>query len=235
MVNVSLTMAHDSLLQERLLQEPENPEEGNYAGIIGHYLNVYKKNFGFDAVFLISASTSRYYSFNGVDRMLTQEDHWYAGLLEADKEYCLNMDSDRVSGADGTATVFVNCKIRDGNGAVTGVVGVGLRLNDLADILQEYEDEFDVKASLIDEAGLIKFSADNREYKRKDWFETYEFGSIREKVLGWKKDDANLGIWVYRAPDNGQKTYVVTRYLPKMGWHLIVEQDTGQSLLRIVW
>lgn len=42
-VNVSLSMAHDRFLKERLLEEAENQADGEYAKEISYYLNTYQK------------------------------------------------------------------------------------------------------------------------------------------------------------------------------------------------
>ena len=232
-VNVSLSMAHDSFLKERLLEEAENQADGEYAKEISYYLNTYQKNWGFDSVFLVSADTLRYYNFNGIDRILTPDDTWYYNLLEEDEEYSLNIDSDRVAGADRAVTVFVNCKIRNEKGFLLGVVGVGFRVDYLEDVLRRYEQEFNVKAILLDENGFVKVSSDDRDYELKDWFKTFSIEGTREDVLGWKKENDNLKIWASQGQEIKEKIYVVTRYIPEIGWHLIVEQETGHALLSI--
>ena len=103
-----------------------------------------------------------------MDRLLTPDDTWYYNLLEEVEEYSLNIDSDRVAGADRAVTVFVNCKIRNEKGFLLGVVGVGFRVDYLEDMLRRYEEEYNVKAILLDENGFVKVSSDDRDYELKD-------------------------------------------------------------------
>ena len=72
-------------------------------------------------------------------------------MLDSNKEYSLNVDNDEVSGADNKITTFVNCRIQDTNGAVIGIVGVGIRMDYIKELLQNYEDTYNVKANLINE------------------------------------------------------------------------------------
>ena len=64
-VNISLTMAHDSLLAAHLEGEAAHLEDEQYAWTIKNYLETYREKYDFDSVFLVSALTNRYYNFNG--------------------------------------------------------------------------------------------------------------------------------------------------------------------------
>ena len=136
-------MSHDSLLREHLSKEPEYLEDEKYVDTTRNYLDTYREKYGFDSVFLVSAATSRSYNFNGIDRVLTEdspENAWYYDLLKSDAEYMMNVDNDEVEGADNVLTVFVNCKVKAGDGSILGIVGVGIRRDYLEELLRTYED-----------------------------------------------------------------------------------------------
>ena len=49
--------------------------------------------------------------------------------------------------------------------------------------------------------------------------------SARQKVLSWREENAARSFW--ELDESGKKrNYLVTRYLPEIGWHLVVERDT---------
>ena len=53
----------------------------------------------------------------------------------------------------------------------------------------------------------------------------------RQNILDWKDSDA-LRFWDQNAL--GQKrNYIVSRYLPEIQWHLVVERDTSILLTRL--
>lgn len=129
-VNVSLTMANDSLLQQ-VLREESRLDDGGHLETIRQYLSAYQKRYGYDSVFLVSAGTGRYYHFGGLDRVLTQdapENDWYYQLLDSPDDYDVNVDHGEA--APDKITVFVNCKIKSG-AEVLGVVGVGVSVGNL--------------------------------------------------------------------------------------------------------
>ena len=61
-VNISLTMANDSLLKDFLIGENAHLDDQEYTQTLQEYLNTYKEKYQYDSVFLVSAATSRYYN-----------------------------------------------------------------------------------------------------------------------------------------------------------------------------
>lgn len=229
-VNISLTMAHDNLLVRHLRDETRHLDDAAFIETTKDYLQTYQKKYGFDSVFLVSAATRRYYSFKGMDRVLTRdnpENAWYFRLLDSPVEYSMNVDNDEVNGADNEITVFVNCKIINAAGKVLGVVGVGIRIASLKDVLKSYEEKYGVTASLISPGGAVEISTTHTGYEDKDWFAVNRQEDIRREILDWKKDGSSLALWTPSAPQSSDKIFIVTRYIPELSWHLIVAQDTG--------
>lgn len=232
-VNVSLTMANDSLLKELLRAEADNMHAPGFIDTVREYLHAYQMKYGYDSVFLVSAATRNYYNFNGLDRVIAPDsvqDDWYYDLLQSDVEYCMNVDTDKVEGADGQVTVFVDCKIKDAGGDVLGIVGVGLRIDDLQELLRTYQQEFDVGAYLINEAGRIEISSAYTGYEAVDLFEVRGYSAEdRAQILRWTQEGAARSFW----EGDGDKNYVVTRYLPELDWHLVVERNTEPLMLHL--
>lgn len=232
-VNTSQTMAHDSLLAEHLLNEPEELDGSAYVQMTRDYLRAYREKYGFDSVFLVSSATGRYYNFNGFDRILVEgdpENDWYHDFMDSSLDYDLNVDNDEVVGAGNEITVFVNCKVSGSTGTVLGVVGVGIRLEHLKELLAEYEDKFGVEAYLIDSDGTIEISTTYNGYESADWFEVNGQQAIREQVMAWREASSNLELWDVPESRSSDRSYIVARYIPELSWHLLVKQNTGQIL-----
>lgn len=232
-LNVSLTMANDSLLKDYLAEEENNLENEDYAHRIQDYLSAYKEKYSYDSVFLVSTVSNRYYHFDGIDRYITRdnpENDWYFHMLETDQDYLLNVDNDEVEGADNGITVFVNCKIHDGEGKVLGIVGVGVRIEDLQELLQEYEENFGIKAFLIDENGLIEISTEYTGYEKVDIFKVYQLEKIKDEVLGFKESGVARNFWTMDEREKEKRDFIVSRYIPELSWHLLVERNTAPLL-----
>lgn len=187
-VNVSMTMANDSLLKEILRQEALHQDAEEYMETIKEYLYGYRQAYGYDSVFLVSCATARYYNFNGLDRILIEgdpENEWYyEGLLKSDDDCSINVDNDEVEGAGNAITLFVNCKIHDEDGTLIGVVGVGVQIGHLQSILEEYFEEFKVNAFFVDSDGMLTLSADHNGYEKLNLFEHDNYlNKEKEKFL----------------------------------------------------
>lgn len=232
-VNVAQTMAHDSLLVEHLSAEQEHLDDEAYIETTKQYLTAYRNKYGFDSVFLVSGISDRYYNFEGIDRVMTEENPentWYYTLMNSELDYALNVDNDEVAGADNQITVFVNCKVRGQDGTVLGIVGVGIRIDHLKELLGSYEEKYNLETSLVSKDGTVELSTSYSGYENVDWFETNGFQSIREQLLAWNDDAANRELWVSSSLRPQESCFVVTRYIPELSWNLIVVQNTGRLL-----
>ena len=225
-VNVSLTMANDSLLKQSLLKESEQMDEPAYIKQLQDYLNAYKKQYGYDSVFLVSAQTNRYYHFNGINRILTPENPenvWYYDFLNGDEEYSLNVDNDEA--AEDVITVFVNCRIKDSNGETLGVVGVGLRIENLQQLLASYDKQYQINVMLIDENGVIQISSMETEESGVCLFDDPSYEAVQEEIFQDKI--ARKMFW------KQEEQFVAACYVPELKWHLIVENGTEEMQKRL--
>ena len=238
-INISLTMANDSLLRSLLEEEPAHLDDVTYPDTIKSYLNAYEQKYGYDSVFLVSAATGRYYNFNGIDRKITPgnpENEWYYTLLDGDEELQMRVDNDEVAGADNQITLFINCKLLGKDGKALGAVGVGLRIDYIQQIMRTYEQEFSVNTALINSAGVIEVSPTHTSYEPVDLFETEQLDeATRKDVLDWTQSDVSHRFWSSKDGSDRKQNYMATRYLPELGWHLVVTRnvDALMSALKL--
>ncbi len=232
-VSVSMTMANDSLLKHLLAEEKDRMDDASYIERLRGYLDAYKKQYSYDSVFLVSTRTNRYYHFNGLDRVLTRdnpENQWYYNFLDNPQEYALNVDNDEARNANQAITTFVNCKIYDDDGRIMGVVGVGLQVGNLHELLQSYKDTYGVRAVLIDDTGTAAISSE------------HEGGDLTAGLFDnfAYLNESNLDSVIAQiSPENSaeRKTlwiqgrhgdcFVVSQYVAAIQWRLIVESDAS--------
>jgi len=180
-INISLTMANDRLLKEFLIDEQDHLNSEPFLKTMREYLLAYREMYAYDSIFLVSTQTNRYYHFNGLDRTLlpdNPENEWYYRFLASDEEYSLNIDNDEA--ANNETTIFINCKIKNTDGSVMGVVGVGFRVNYLQSLLKEYEDKFGVRALLVDHDGIVEISTLQTSFQTVNLFESAKFSDLDE-------------------------------------------------------
>ena len=225
-VNVSLTMANDTLLKTFLRQELAHSDDAAYVERMREYLDSYRQKYGYDSVFLVSTKTDRYYHFNGIDRILTPgnpENTWYFDFVSARTEYALNIDNDEAAGDE--ITVFVNCAITDEDGGVMGVVGVGFKVDAIQQLLLEYLRDFGVRTYLLDVDGTIELAPDRTGYHRENFFDGTAYDGMREQIAPATHDGVTRAFW---HPEERKAAFVVTRYIPTLSWYLVLENDTDE-------
>lgn len=217
-IHISLAMANDELLKDFLRGEQSLDEE-TFLRTIRNYLSTYQDKYGYHSVFLVSAATGHYYHYKGADRTVAEnnpDDQWYYDILASEDEYILNIDGDQASANE--ITVFINTKIVDTDGSVMGIVGVGLRVDSLQQLLQDYERRFDLHASLIGTDGAVEVSSDRTGLQPVDFFENSPYPHLRNEVLS---NHTDLQEFKY------SHGYLTSRYIPDMEWFLVVEHDTA--------
>lgn len=222
-INISLTMANDILLKNFLAEEEQSADDEIYLQKMREYLEAYRIKYEYDSVFLVSSQTNRYYHFNGLDRVIepeNSEDNWYYSFLESEEEFKVNIDNDKA--ANHEITVFIDARIKDGDGNMLGVVGVGFRVNHLQQLLKEYEDEFALRAYLVDDNGMITVSTEQTANEAVDFFKNCEYQNSKEEILASR--DGGQNFWY--SSKNG-RSYIATRYIENLNWHLLIEKDTS--------
>ncbi|MEG0584980.1 MAG: diguanylate cyclase [Christensenellaceae bacterium] len=220
-INVSVAMANDSLLKTFVAGENDHLTDEHYVQEMRTYLNGYREKYDYDSVFFVSTDTARYYHFNGIDRILAKgepEDEWYFDFLQSADEYSLNVDNDQAT--NNNITIFVNCKVKNDAGKIIGVVGVGLQVDSLQQLLKGYEDKYGIGVYLIDDSGTVQISSSATGYEKKNLFDSAAFANKKNEIV--QNTDAKQKFWYSSRDGNG---YVVSQYEPNLKWHLVVTND----------
>ena len=215
---VSLTMANDSFLKSWLRGENDSPEQ---IAELQDYLNGLKKKYDYSSVFLVSAKTNIYYHYNGINKVVSRDDShdvWYYNFVASGIPHRLEVDTDEM--ARNELTVFVDCRIEDDHGELMGVVGVGVKMRELQQILASFELDFDLTAFLVNREGVVQVHTSDAMIANATIDDLLPVSEYRKKIFTKSRVESS---W-YKY--NGQETCLVTRYIDDLDWYLIVEKDT---------
>lgn len=142
----------------------------------------------------------------------------------------LEVDTDEM--ARNELTVFVDCRIEDDHGELMGVVGVGVKMRELQQILASFELDFDLTAFLVNREGVVQVHTSDAMIANATIDDLLPVSEYRKKIFTKSRVESS---W-YKY--NGQETCLVTRYIDDLDWYLIVEKDTAiikESLLSQLW
>ena len=205
---VTKTMACDEFLEDFLKNE-DSMTEDQAISVMQNYLESIKGKLDYDTAFLVSESSRRYYTYEGLNKIVDPEndehDIWYSLFINKDLAYDLDVDSDEMN--KGVWTVFVNARIEDENGKLLGVCGVGVQMTDLQEMFLEAEKEYDVKINFVDENGLVQVDTEDI---------NIETARLDIDILRPERSDE----YFYTTTEGD--VFAVTKYVEYLGWYLVV-------------
>lgn len=221
-IHFSQAMANDSFLIQYLAEEKDRLDDEAYIQQLQTYLNKYREEYNYDNISLISTATNRYYHFNGLDRILSEdnaEDVWYYEFLNREEAYSINIGNDKAK--DDSITIFINCKIEAPDGSIMGVIGIGFQYDYLQEMLISYNEQFDVEVSLVSPDGTIEVSSKENGYQDISIYDAPAFEQLKQKLSA--TDSERHTYWY----DSGQTSgYVVATYIPSLKWYMVIDNDT---------
>ncbi|WP_027728470.1 diguanylate cyclase domain-containing protein [Treponema sp. C6A8] len=204
---VSRTMSNDNLLVEWLQHEEEHPLGENVLAM-QNYLSRLKEEFGYTSAFLISEKSHCYYTYRGFNKIINPlndpHDKWYPTFIKKNIAFELNADTDQVNGNHWT--IFINCRITSPDGTLLGVCGVGVVMDHLRQIMEEYEKQYGVKINLVDSNGLVQMAVDYSDIQRM---------YLNNIELDEADDDYSVR--------QSMRKYRISKYLKELGWYLVVQ------------
>ena len=213
-VIVSQTMANDSFLIQNLRNENSTPfdEEKN---LLTNYLHTMKNHLHYSAAFIVTDNLKRYWTANGLQKILdvkkNTHDTWYKYFLDKNVDYAFYADTDEANNM--AWTIFVNARIKDADGKILGVCGVGVDMSAIQKILELNEKKYGVQISLVNKSGLVQVDTDSDKI-RNFYYEKLQYQPSDQSVIN--KIGGNHG------------SYVITRYIPTFDWYLVIQRDNNQ-------
>lgn len=153
-ITVTETMSKDYSLQKYMNQSNQQGSQSAEAEMAA-YLESIRSGFDYQMVYAVCDQSRAYYTYNGfvktIDPEHNQADAWYRDFLATGQSYALQADTDQANNWD--LSMFINTAVRDEDGQLLGVCGVGLEMAELQRQLSEFEDKYDIRITLEDRVG----------------------------------------------------------------------------------
>jgi len=213
---------HDMLVKAFL----ENPDSSDI-DIIEYLENLNKE---YDVVLgMVSAKNLIYYTHAFTPRKITkQTDLWYFRFVDSPVDIEYNVDYD-ISLA--TPHLWINKKYFDNNGNFLGIVFVGVDMEKIKNFVLKQNLGGIAKSFMIDTAGGIKIYADtskidfnNLHKKEKTIYSIPIYNKVSDSLV--LKEDQFLTV----KDKEGKVHYIITRYIPKLKWILVIDADKNKLL-----
>ena len=208
-IGVTTGLSSDEFLI-RALEREENTDEKIMEEMFSSFLTSVKNQFGYVSTYVISEKTKRFYTPNGIVKIVNPQldpyDNWYPLFMKTGLK--LQVDTNRDQLFDYRWTIFVNAKIIGTEGNIIGVCGIGLPLEDWQHFLLPVEKEYKVKINLIDNQGLVQIDTD---------FNNIKNAYISDAISG---NVNNRGFYHTETSRNG---FRMIRFITNMNWYLVIQ------------
>lgn len=217
---VASSMAADTFLKDWVMDGEQDQNK------VRKYLLEIKEKYAFFSTFFVSAYSSRYYHFKGIHKIISPADShdvWYYRFIGSDMEYDLDVDTDEAD--NNVLTVFINYRVEDTQGRLLGVTGVGLKMESLARLVEDYKRRYGRSVFLTDRQGLIQVHQDTSLVEKVKISEINGLAGIARAVLEITDQPKTFE---YRR--DGDKILLNVRYIESLKWLLFVEQNETAAL-----
>lgn len=219
-VVISSLMSQDTFLREWVLGGEHDPSQ------IERYLNEIKQKYGTVSSFLVSERSRKYYYAGGTLKSVREDepkDSWYFRVRNLKTPYETNVDYDMAN--RNTMTVFINYRVLDFDGKFIGATGVGLTLDAVRHLIDSYQEKFQRRIYFVNPQGTIVLAGKTMKEVRGSLYELPGIGSIAGQILNHGKKPNSL-----EYQRDGDMVLVNSRFIPELGWHLIVEQNEHEDI-----
>jgi diguanylate cyclase (GGDEF)-like protein len=217
-VFISSMMSRDTFLRDWILSGEQDTSR------IQRYLREIKEQYGMFTSFFVSEKSRNYYYYDGILKRVNEKewrDVWYFRVREMTNSYEINVDID-LANRD-ALTIFVNYRVNDYGGKFLGAAGVGLTVEAVRGIIDNYGKRFGRQIFFTDRAGKVTLS---------DRPGLAEGASIAS-VGGLNRifpSATNLREGAFQYRDARTSHLLNIRYLPELGWYLFVERVEDEAL-----
>ncbi len=222
---ISSQMAQNTFLRDWLINGELNPDQ------IQRYLAEVKTEHNTITAFLVSEATRRYYYPGGLLKSVSPEDDrdkWFFRVREMQDPFETNVDPD-LANRD-VMTIFINYRVLDYQDRFIGVTGVGLTLNNMKQMIESYESQFNRRIYLADQTGSIVLASDAMPDAIQSINDIPGMSKIADKILSGSTEPLSLSYLTSGNEITNSVIQVNSRYIPELDWYLIVEQNESTAI-----
>ncbi|MBC3920270.1 GGDEF domain-containing protein [Undibacterium sp. CY18W] len=220
-VFVSSQMAHDTFLRDWIINGEEDKD------LIAKYLKEIKlKNHAISS-FLVSEQSHQYYTADGVLKAVSEtepRDQWFFRIRNQKADYETNVDADMAN--RDTMTIFINYRIVDYSGKFIGATGIGMTLDTMKTLIDSYQARFRRNIFFVDQKGNIALAGNNMKKIRSNLSNMPGISGLAQQILGNRKSESQH----LEYKSDNETILVNSRFIPELGWHLLVEQETSNEI-----
>jgi len=219
---ISSLMATDTFVRDWVIQGELDESR------MVRYLKAIQSQYGAFTAFFVSEKTRLYYHSEGILKRVSEaepRDVWYFRVQTLREPYEINVDPDMAN--RDAMTIFINYRVFDYDGNYIGATGVGLTVQAVKSIIENYQSRYSRRIYFVDKQGVIRLHG--REFP-----EGVANISQIEGLAPLARETLAQPAGYHTYDSDGKSIHLNTRYISEFGWHLFVEQ-AEDAKLREIW
>lgn len=222
---ISSMMSRDTFLRDWVIDGEHDIEQ------MTRYLTEIMSHYGAVTSFFVSEASHTYYSTGGILKAVNRKearDTWYFRVRDMSEPYEINVDPDMAN--RDKLTIFINYRVVDYEKRFIGATGVGLTVDTVNRLIDDYQKRYGRTIYLVDAQGKITLSGQN----------TVDAHGVPGTVVAnihsieGLRDQAekilNAGHGTFEYQSQGHRNFVNVRYIPELKWYLFVVKQEDKAL-----
>lgn len=218
---ISSMMASDTFLRDWALKGERNTDE------IGKYLKEVKDRYSVFTSFYISEQSRIYYHAAGILKTVKESDAhdiWYFRVRGMKEPYEISVDTDQAN--RNALTIFINHRVFDYDGRFIGVAGVGLTVDAVRKLINEYQQRYGRNIYFVDPKGNVILYANNSGDAGKNIRHMPGLDSVADAIL-----KTQSGSFQYKL--DSREHLLNVRLIRELNWYIFVEKTEDEALFEI--
>ncbi|BAU72993.1 sensor domain-containing diguanylate cyclase [Metapseudomonas furukawaii] len=219
---ISSMMSRDTFVRDWVMQGEKD------VGQMTRYLREIQEHYGAFTSFFVSERTLTYYQTKGVLKQVREgepRDVWYFRLRDMKEPYEINVDVDMAN--QDRLTIFINYKVFDYDGRFLGATGVGLTVDAVIKLIDQYQRRYDRSVYFVDTEGRIVLTgAEGGPLGARVGTSLFDVPGLDD--LKSKLSRPQIGTFEYH--ERGRDHFLNVRFIPELDWYLFVDKHEGGLL-----
>lgn len=215
---ISSMMASDTFVRDWVINGEDDIVK------ISRYLNEIKETYGTFSSFLVSEETRNYYYWDGLLKQVDENekvDAWYFRVRKMESPYEINVDPDAAHA--NALTIFVNYRVMDYEQNFIGAAGVGLTVDAVRALINNYQDRYQRNIYFVDPKGKIVLFGNESQPLDTNIHDHPGLQKMAGEILSKPE-----GTYQYLL--NHQRILLNVRYIPELDWYLFVERNENDAV-----
>lgn len=220
-VLISSLMSNDTFVIDWVAAGEQEPAK------MQRYLAQIQNKYDTITAFFVSEASRNYYHPDGIVKQVSEQDmadQWYFDARKMKQDYEIKIDHDTADRS--RLSIFVNYRVTDKQGDFIGVIGVGLSMETVVRLIENYQQRYGREIYFVNRQGEVMLQSshysDELHIQNKTGLD-----QLFTRIL--TSPSASVSF----EAKNGNMIYLNSRLVPEFDWFLIVEQINDPASERV--